>query len=161
MSPDISLSPIAVVHNSRLTPKDDDWGGLVSEIRLEPGLLEESLAGLEAFSHAEIIFQFHLVEEKEIVMGARHPRENPLWPEVGIFAQRARLRPNRLGLTVVRILRVEERSLFVEGLDAIEGTPVLDIKPVMQEFLPHGAIRQPDWAHELMKDYWNSPKKND
>jgi len=159
--PDIQLSPVAVVHNTRLTPDDDDWGGLVSEIRLEPGLPEESLTGLETFSHAEIIFQFHLVGEEQIVPGARHPRENPQWPRVGIFAQRARLRPNRLGLTVVRILRRQGRSLFVEGLDAVDGTPVLDIKPVMQEFLPGGALRQPEWSHEVMKDYWNSTKKND
>jgi tRNA-Thr(GGU) m(6)t(6)A37 methyltransferase TsaA len=161
MLPDISISPIAVVHNTRLTPVDDNWGGLVSEIRLDPVLPEESLIGLDSFSHAEIIFQFHLVGEKEIVMGARHPRENPDWPEVGIFAQRARLRPNRLGLTVVRILRIEGRSLFVEGLDAVDGTPVLDIKPVMQEFLPREALQQPDWSHEVMKDYWGSTKKND
>ena len=152
--PDIHLSPIALVHNARLAPTDDDWGGLVSEIRLDPALPEESLDGLETFSHAEIIYQFHLVTDNEIVTGARRPRENPLWPRVGIFAQRARLRPNRLGLTVVRILRRDGRSLFVEGLDAVEDTPVLDIKPVMQEFLPRGRLRQPEWSHELMKDYW-------
>jgi tRNA (adenine37-N6)-methyltransferase len=152
---DIHLSPIAFVHNTRLTPSDDNWGGLVSEIRLDPALPEESLLGLDSFSHAEIIFQFHLVEEKDIVTGARHPRENPDWPKVGIFAQRGRVRPNRLGLTVVRILRREGRSLFVEGLDALDGTPVLDIKPVMQEFLPRDPIRQPDWSHEIMKAYWN------
>ena len=152
--PDIAISPIAIVCNTRLTPEDDNWGGLVSEIRLDPALPEESLEGLETFSHAEIIFQFHLVADQEIVPGARHPRENPLWPKVGILAQRARLRPNRLGLTVVRILRREGASLFVEGLDAIDGTPVLDIKPVMQEFLPRGPIRQPEWSHALMRDYW-------
>jgi tRNA-Thr(GGU) m(6)t(6)A37 methyltransferase TsaA len=152
--PDIHLSPIALVHNARLAPTDDDWGGLVSEIRLDPALPEESLDGLETFSHAEIIYQFHLVTDNEIVTGARRPRENPLWPRVGIFAQRARLRPNRLGLTVVRILRRDGRSLFVEGLDAVEDTPVLDIKPVMQEFLPRGRLRQPEWSHEVMKDYW-------
>jgi len=152
--PDIHISPIGVVCNERLTPTDNDWGGLVSEIRLDPALPEESLAGLDTFSHAEIIFQFHLVGEEQIVMGARHPRENPQWPGVGIFAQRGRLRPNRLGLTAVRILRRECRSLFVKGLDAINGTPVLDIKPVMQEFLPRGPIHQPDWSHELMQDYW-------
>ena len=152
--PDIRISPIGVVCNTRLTPTDDDWGGLVSEIRLASTLPEESLSGLDSFSHAEIIFQFHLVREKDIVTGTRRPRENPLWPEVGIFAQRGRLRPNRLGLTVVRILRREGRSLFVEGLDAVDGTPVLDIKPVMQEFLPRGPVHQPDWSHEVMRDYW-------
>ena len=154
MLPDIHVSPIGVVCNTRLTADDDDWGGLVSEIRLDPALPEQSLDGLEAFSHAEIIFQFHLVGQEQIVLGARHPRENPLWPKVGIFAQRGRLRPNRLGLTVVRILRRESRSLFVEGLDAVNGTPVLDIKPVMQEFLPRGPLCQQDWSHELMKEYW-------
>lgn len=159
--PDIAISPIAIVCNTRLTPDDDDWGGLVSEIRLDPALPEESLDGLDSFSHAEIFFQFHLVGEEQIVLGARHPRENPHWPKVGIFAQRARLRPNRIGLTVVRVLRREGRSLFVEGLDAVDGTPVLDIKPVMQEFLPRGPFHQPDWSHELMKDYWKTRKEDD
>jgi tRNA-Thr(GGU) m(6)t(6)A37 methyltransferase TsaA len=152
----ICVSPVAIVHNPRTTTEDDDWGDVVSEIVLEPSLPDESLDGLETFSHAEIIFQFHLVDEGEAVCGARHPRENPDWPKVGIFAQRGRLRPNRLGLTVVRILRREGRSLFVEGLDAVDGTPVLDIKPMMEEFLPRGQIRQPDWTREVMKDYWKS-----
>jgi tRNA (Thr-GGU) A37 N-methylase len=55
----------------------------------------------------------------------------------------------------VRILRREGRSLFVDGLDALDGTPVLDIKPVYAEFLPRGPIRQPDWSHEVMRDYWS------
>jgi tRNA (adenine37-N6)-methyltransferase len=155
----INISPIAFVHNTRMRPTDDNWGGLVSKIRLVPDMPEESLEGLETFSHAEIIFQFHLVGEKDIVTGARHPRENPDWPEVGILAQRGRLRPNRLGLTVVRILRREGRSLFVEGLDVVDGTPVLDIKPVLQEFLARGPISQPDWSHEIMKAYWNPSKE--
>jgi tRNA-Thr(GGU) m(6)t(6)A37 methyltransferase TsaA len=154
---DILVSPVAVVHNSRLTTADDAWGGLVSEIVLEPDLPAESLDGLEMFSHLEIIFRFHLIEDREIVFGSRHPRENPAWPKVGIFAQRGRLRPNRLGLTVVRLLRRGTRSLFVENLDAVSGTPVLDIKPAMLEFLPREPLRQPDWSHELMKDYWNMP----
>ena len=121
---------------------------------------DESLDGLEGFSHAEIIFLLHLVEEKDIVTGARHPRENPQFPRVGIFAQRGRQRPNRLGLAIVRILWREDRSLFVDGLDAVDGTPVLDIKPVMREFLPRGPFHQPDWSHELMKTYWDPPKEN-
>lgn len=87
---------------------------------------------------------------------ARHPRNNLNWPPVGIFAQRAKNRPNRLGLSVVRILKREGNVLFVEGLDAIDGTPVLDLKPVLREFLPSEEIRQPDWATELMQDYWRT-----
>jgi tRNA-Thr(GGU) m(6)t(6)A37 methyltransferase TsaA len=155
---EITVRPVAWVHNTRFTTEDDNWGGLVSEIVLDPSLPEESLDGLEMFSHAEIIYHFHLVNESEVVYGARHPRENPAWPKVGIFAQRGRVRPNRLGLTVVRILRREGRSLFVEGLDAVDGTPVLDIKPVMREYLPGGPVRQPEWVRELLKEYWNIPK---
>jgi len=154
---DFCFSPVAWVHNSRQSTEDDDWGGLVSEIRLDESIPEESLDGLETFSHAEIIFQFHLVDEREVVAGARHPRENPRWPRVGIFAQRARSRPNRLGLSTVRILQRTGRSVFVNGLDAVEGTPVVDIKPVLQEFLPQGPVHQPVWSHELMKNYWKVP----
>lgn len=86
--------------------------------------------------------------------GARHPRNNKEWPAVGIFAQRGKNRPNRLGSTICRIVRVEGSKLFVSELDAINGTPVLDIKPVMTEFLPRQEVHQPAWSHELMRQYW-------
>ena len=89
-----------------------------------------------------------------VVHGARHPRNNQDWPAVGIFAQRGKNRPNRIGSTIVRVLRCEGRSIVVAELDAIDGTPVLDVKPVMQEFLPREKIRQPAWSHELMGNYW-------
>jgi tRNA (Thr-GGU) A37 N-methylase len=114
----------------------------------------EALLNIEDFSHAEIIFHFHNVEEEKIQKGARHPRNNPDWPRVGILAQRGKNRPNRLGLTTVKILSHSGKTLIVEGLDAIDGTPILDIKPVMREFLPSGEIRQPVWVAEMMKEYW-------
>jgi tRNA (adenine37-N6)-methyltransferase len=154
---DVRLSPIAIVHNTRITLDDDYWGGLVSRITLAQQYPDESLEGIDAYSHVEIIFFFHLVNGKDIVTGSRHPRKNPDWPKVGIFAQRARARPNRLGLTVVRVLRHEGRSLFVQGLDAVDGTPVLDIKPVMVEFLPREPIVQPDWTSAMLSNYWNYP----
>jgi tRNA (Thr-GGU) A37 N-methylase len=73
---------------------------------------------------------------------------------VGIFAQRGKNRPNRLGSTICPLVRVEDRVLVVRELDAIDGTPVLDIKPVMAEFLPRAAVRQPAWSHDLMREYW-------
>jgi tRNA (Thr-GGU) A37 N-methylase len=88
-----------------------------------------SLAGLEDYSHAEVLFHFDRVAESAIERGARHPRGNPRWPTVGIFAQRAKDRPKRLGSTIVEILRRDGRALTVAGLDAVDGTPVLDIKP--------------------------------
>ncbi len=150
----ISLKPIGVVKNSRRTIEDDNWGGIISEILVGEELGEESLEGIEEFSHAEVIYYFHRVKEEKIVTGARHPRNNPDWPKVGILAQRGKNRPNRIGLSAVKVLRKEGRALFVEGLDAIDGTPVIDIKPVMKEFMPREEVRQPEWSRELMKDYW-------
>jgi len=152
--PEFTLHPIATVHNARKAIEDDFWGGLVSELVLAPELPDGCLDGIEAFSHLEIIFAFHLTREDKTVLGARRPRGDPRLPPVGIFAQRNKDRPNHLGLTTVRLLRREGRSLFVEGLDALDGTPVLDIKPVMLEYLPHGPVRQPGWTGELLKDYW-------
>ena len=93
---EIIVRPIGFVRNSRKTVEDDNWGGIVSEIVIEIG--EEALQGIEDFSHAEVIFYFDKVDESRIVSGARHPRNNPNWPKVGILAQRGKNRPNRLGL---------------------------------------------------------------
>lgn len=152
----ITLQPIGVVHNTRCTVEDDYWGDVVSEIVIDGSLGAEALLGLEEFSHAEVTFHFHQVETAKIVTDARHLRNNPAWPRVGILAQRGKNRPNRLGLTVVKIIKRDGRRLLVSGLDAIDGTPVLDIKPVMAEFLPREPIHQPSWATELMQDYWKS-----
>ena len=80
-------------------------------------------------------------------------RQQPHWPAVGIFAQRGKNRPNHIGSTLCRILRCEGTCLVVAELDAIDGTPLIDIKPVMAEFLPRGELRQPPWSHELMREY--------
>jgi len=146
---------IGFVRNARRKTGDDNWGGLVSEIMLDDEFGAEALQGIEDFSHAEVVYYFDQMDEKKIVSGARHPRNNPDWPKVGIFAQRGKNRPNRLGLTIVKITRREENVLFVTGLDAVDGTPVLDIKPVMRGFLPGDPIRQPAWATELMSHYWD------
>ena len=150
----IQIVPVAYVRNSRREVEDDYWGGVVSEIVMEPSFGEDSITGLEAFSHAEVTFHFHGVPDDKVVTGARHPRNNPEWPKVGIFAQRGKNRPNRLGLATVRILGRDGAVLRVRDLDAIDGTPVVDIKPVLRDFLPKGDVREPAWAEELMRDYW-------
>ncbi len=151
---EFTMRAIGTVRGARQVAEDDNWGGSEATIELADWLPDEALAGLEAFSHAEIIFVFDRVDPARVVTGARHPRNNPAWPAVGIFAQRGKNRPNRLGLTIVRVLGVEGRALRVAELDALDGTPVLDIKPVMAEFLPRSPLRQPAWSHELMRDYW-------
>ncbi len=150
------IEPIAFVHSSRTELKDDNWESVRASIELAPGVDLEALDGIETFSHAEILFHFDQADESRIVWGARHPRDNLDWPRVGIFAQRGKDRPNRIGSTIVTILGREGPVLRVVGLDAVNGTPVIDIKPVMQEFLPRGPVRQPAWSHELMRDYWQA-----
>ncbi len=150
----ITLEPIGHVRDSRHTLDDDYWGNAEARIELAEHLPSNALAGLDSFSHAEILFFFDQVDPAKIVVGACHPRNNLAWPKVGIVAQRGKNRPNRLGLTIVRILGVEGRSLRVAELDAVDGTSVLDIKPVMTEFLPRMPVRQPEWSHELMHAYW-------
>jgi len=150
----IEMYPIAYVCCERDTLADDGWGDVESVIELSEEMPTESLDGLDDFSHLEIIYHLHLVGENEVLLGSEHPRENPDWPKVGIFAQRKKNRPNRLGLTIVELIKREGRRLTVKGLDAIDGTPILDIKPVMQEFLPRKALHQPDWVRDLMQDYW-------
>ncbi|MEK4246549.1 SAM-dependent methyltransferase [Psychrobacillus sp. FSL K6-2684] len=149
-----NVSSIGTVHNTRKTPEDDYWGQVVSEIRLNNDWDVTSLDGIDAFSHAEIIFLFHLVSDDKIQYTARHPRNNTDYPKVGIFAQRGKNRPNKIGLTTVELIKREGLSIFVKGLDAIDGTPVLDIKPVMNEFLPKGEVKQPNWSADLMSNYW-------
>lgn len=151
---EIIFQPVAYARNLRLTLDDDNWGAVVSEIILDASLPAECFDGLDDFSHAEILFYFDQAAEEKILV-SRRPRGNTDWPKAGVFAQRNKDRPNHIGLTIARILKREGRSLFVAGLDAVDGTPILDIKPVMQEFLPREKIHQPEWSHELMKDYWN------
>jgi tRNA-Thr(GGU) m(6)t(6)A37 methyltransferase TsaA len=158
---DFTLTPIGYVRNDRGEIEDDDWGSVESVIELTDALGAEALAGIEDFSHVDVVFYFDRVPEKKIETGARRPRNNPDWPLVGILAQRGKNRPNRIGLTTCEIVGRNEASLRVRGLDAIDGTPVLDIKPVMREFLPRGEVRQPEWATELMRGYWaKTPGEN-
>jgi tRNA-Thr(GGU) m(6)t(6)A37 methyltransferase TsaA len=152
---DIVLHPIAFVRNTRLIPEDDNWGDVISEIILDEVIPEESLENIEMFSHAEVLFYFHAAASQGNIRMSRHPRGNKSWPKMGVFAQRNKDRPNFIGLSIVKIIRHEGRSLFVQGLDAIDGTPVLDIKPVMANFLPREPLRQPQWSHELMRNYWD------
>lgn len=149
------MTAIGHVRGGRSEPIDDDWGIVEAVITLDPAQFgPDALASLDAFSHLEVIFHFHAAPVSEINTGARRPRGRADWPLVGIFAQRGKGRPNRIGVTVCEILAVEGLSVRVRGLDAIQGTPVLDLKPVMQGFLPRGQLREPAWATELMQGYW-------
>ena len=137
---------------------DDNWGSIVSTIELAENIKDSSLKGINEFSHLEIVFLFNKVSDDKIQYEARHPRNNKDYPEVGIFAQRGKNRPNKLGVTIVELVEQKQRILIVKGLDALDGTPIIDIKPVMKEFLPKNEVSQPDWSISLMEDYWEDLK---
>jgi tRNA (Thr-GGU) A37 N-methylase len=152
---EFTLRSIGTVRGGRGQPTDDDWGRSRARLELDPEQFSpDALASLTDFSHAEVVFLFDRVPDEKIQTGARRPRGRADWPMVGIFAQRGKNRPNRLGVTVCRIVDVDGLAVEVEGLDAIDGTPILDIKPVLSGFLPRGDVREPAWALELMRDYW-------
>ncbi|MDI3405595.1 SAM-dependent methyltransferase [Streptomyces cavernicola] len=147
--------PVGRVVGGREEVYDDDWGKVESVICLDGEQFgEDALAGLDAFSHLEIVYHFDRVPVAKIQSGARHPRGNTDWPLVGIFAQRGKNRPNRIGVSRCRLLHVDGLDLHVQGLDAVDGSPVLDIKPYMTEFGPQGDTVQPDWATDIMSAYY-------
>lgn len=149
------ISPIGHVRGGRAEIADDRWGMERARIELDTGVVGPAATiGLTAFSHVEVVYLFDAVDEAAVCTGARHPRGRPDWPEVGILAQRAKDRPNRIGVTTCALLDVDGSSIEVEGLDAVDGTPVLDVKPYMSGFAPRGPVREPAWALELMDRYW-------
>lgn len=149
----IELKPVAFVRNVRTKPIDDEWSSVASHIILAPDIPYSALQGIKEFSHLEIIYYFDQVIKQEIVY-ENHPRGNTNYPKVGIFAQRKKDRPNQLGICTVELIQLDGNQLTVKYLDAIDGTPVLDIKPVLREFEPQSSIRQPEWTTDLMKHYW-------
>lgn len=152
---EFTVRPIGHVRGGREQPIDDDWDAVGARIELDGSVVEpEATLGLDAFSHVEVIFVFDRVDESSACTAARHPRGREDWPLVGILAQRAKDRPNRIGITACRVVAVGPGWIDVSGLDAIDGTPVLDVKPYLRGFAPRGEIREPAWATELMADYW-------
>lgn len=146
------MNPVGYVENSVTEKKDTFWGEDISVIRLKEAY-HGGLLGLDGFTHALILCCLDgakYIPEKHL---CRHPRGREDLPLVGIFAQRTKDRPNRIGVTAVEILSVDADCVTVRGLDAINGTPVLDIKPYFPAFDKRDA-RVPDWVDQLMEDYF-------
>jgi tRNA (adenine37-N6)-methyltransferase len=157
---EIQLTPVGVVRSPIQSPVDDVWGDVIAVIELDTGAVgADACKGLEEFSHVEVLFHMHLVPPDRIETNARHPRGRLEWPAVGIFAQRGRVRPNRVGASICRLVKVEGLRLTVRDLDAIDGTPVIDVKPYMAEFGPKGEIRQPEWSRSVMANYFGVKTK--
>jgi len=134
--------PIGFV-KSNLTPQNRNYEG-IAHIVVDKKY-EDALDGIEEFSHLYVIFHLHLVYEE---LGNKiHPKHRQDLPLVGIFATHTQYRPNHIGLTVVELLERRGNILFVSGLDAFDGTPVLDIKPYMNPHIEN--LRQPQWVSKL------------
>jgi tRNA-Thr(GGU) m(6)t(6)A37 methyltransferase TsaA len=149
----MNIEPIGFVKNEVISPHNSEWGEEISEIVIKEEFTK-GLVGLEDFSHAIIIFFMHqasYIEERHLI---RHPQEREELPKIGIFAQRARHRPNPIGITAVQIISVEGNILKVKGLDAINETPILDIKPYFPDFDMREDAQTPEWVHEVMKYYF-------
>ncbi len=149
----MDLIPIGTVRSPQTEAVDEGWGGIVSEIKLQSGL-GAGLEGLSDFSHALVIFFMHEARfdwKNDVV---RRPRGRGDMPDIGIFSQRARTRPNSIGVTAVEIIGVEGDVVSVKGLDAIDGTPVLDIKPYFPQYDYVDHAKVPDWVDRLMEGYF-------
>jgi tRNA (Thr-GGU) A37 N-methylase len=152
---EIAVRPIGFVRGGRADVEDDGWDAERATIELDPEVVDaEATLGLDQFSHIEVVFVFDRVDPDGVCRGARRPRGRADWPLVGILAQRAKDRPNRIGLTTCRVLGVDGLRIDVQGLDAVAGTPVLDVKPHLAGFAPRGDVVEPSWATELMDGYW-------
>lgn len=155
MTESITMRPIGRVIGGRTEVVDDGWGPETAAIELDPAEVEAGATdGLAEFSHVEVVFCFDRVDASTVCRGTRHPRGRTDWPSVGILAQRAKDRPNRIGVTVCRLVGISPYSIEVTGLDAVDGTPVLDVKPYLVEFAARGGVHQPGWSTELMEGYW-------
>ena len=150
--PGIIMEPVGFVQNVVHVKKDTAWGKDVSTIVLKEEY-RGGLQGLEDFSHAVILTYLdkaNYVREKHL---RRRPQGREDMPVVGIFSQRTKDHPNTIGVTSVQILSVGENTLTVKGLDAMDGTPVLDIKPYYPVFDKREAT-VPEWVHILMTQYF-------
>jgi len=149
---DVTLRVIGTVRNGRTTLEDSDWGAVESMITLKPEFAA-GLTGLENFSHVLVVFFMHVDPLDERPALLRHPRGREDMPLTGVFAQRGRMRPNPVGVTPAEIVSVETGCVTVRGLDAISGTPVLDLKPYVPAFDAREG-RVPEWMDRLMQGYF-------
>ena len=147
------LRAIGEVKSPVKDPVDEGWGTIESLILVEEEL-REGLRGLADFSHVLVVSLLHgarFEPERHLV---RRPRGLADMPEIGIFAQRAKDRPNPIGVTVCPIVQVNADGVVVTGLDAIDGTPILDLKPYFPVFDTAPNARVPEWVDRLMAGYF-------
>ena len=145
--PSMTLKAIGIVRNEvKQAPGPDyDWQSVISEIEID-SRLAESLDNLNEFSHIIVLYWMHQADITGQLPARIHPRGNPELPLVGRFATRSPQRPNPVGKATVRLLQRRSNRLKVTGLDAIEGTPVIDIKPYIPGYDSAADAKVPAWV---------------
>ncbi|SDM93544.1 tRNA (N6-threonylcarbamoyladenosine(37)-N6)-methyltransferase TrmO [Acetanaerobacterium elongatum] len=149
----ISFEPIGYVENKVTEKKDTRWGEDISRLVINQEL-SRGLTGLDGFSHLIVLTYLNEAKFEPQRHLVRHPQGREELPMVGIFSQRAKDRPNPIGITAVEILSVEKNIVTVKGLDAIDGTPILDIKPYFPQFDCRGNAKTPEWVEVIMREYF-------
>ncbi len=148
----IELRPIGVVRSPEKESRKGSFDDVEAEILLDEDLVE-GLEGLDEFSHIEVVFAMHLPSprtERGSLKFRVHPRGHRFLPAVGLFATRSPSRPNRIGSTLCELLEVENNTIRVRGLDALDGSPVLDIKaPTLKHAEKYEEMRFAEWMHQL------------
>jgi len=145
----IVLNPIGFVSTSAVGDEVKDKS-VVSQIVLKPELAP-ALDGTEEFSHLFVLFYLNQITDEQRKTLKVHPRGRLDLPLLGVFATRTMLRPNPIALTMVELLKVEGNILTVKGLDAFNGTPVLDVKPY--DFWDSAEnAKVPDWWKKLQEN---------
>ncbi|MFC1918694.1 tRNA (N6-threonylcarbamoyladenosine(37)-N6)-methyltransferase TrmO [Chloroflexota bacterium] len=144
--PDMTLKAIGFVKNGvkRAPAERDWWAELVSEIVVDSSLTQ-ALDGLEGFSHLIILYWMHRLVSSEVTLKI-HPRGRQELPLLGLFATRTPNRPNRIGKATVKLLQREGNVLRVKGLDALDGTPVIDVKPYLPGYDSVADAKTPQWV---------------
>ena len=141
---EINLTPIGFVRNNIKEPGIEDWRTVTSEIIIEENL-KEALSRIDEYSHIIVIYWMHKLPPSQRSIIKVHPKANQNLPLVGVFASRSPARPNPIGVTTVKLLERRDNVLKVTGLDAINGTPVLDIKPYIPGDDSSTEAKTPGW----------------
>ena len=144
--PAMSLTVIGVVRNGVTRPPEAGWVEVISELVIERGL-SEALDNLEEFSHLIVLYWMHQRGRLKVPLKV-HPKGRVELPLVGLFATRSPQRPNPLGYTVVRLIKRRGNVLVVEGLDAFDGTPVIDLKPYLPKNDCVAEAEVPPWINK-------------
>jgi tRNA-Thr(GGU) m(6)t(6)A37 methyltransferase TsaA len=150
----VMLKPIGFVRTQAVGDEVKDKSR-ISEIHVNSELTS-ALEGISEFSHVFVLFWLHEISSKERKTLKVHPRGRRDMPLLGVLATRTNLRPNPIGLTLCELVKVEGNVLTVRGLDAFDGTPVLDVKPYDSWDCAPNA-RMPEWWIKLQKERTGKP----